>query len=111
MIYLPANNNLCMSMVGLPVLDGTSRTTGGTKFGRFFVAPGGLVFTTSCFPVTIPKYPKAEPSGPLVCNRRCRPLRQAASLLRIRGSASAHVDEGRFSGRVWIGRRSADSSG
>ena len=40
MIYVPANNNLCMSMVGVPAPNGAFRTTGGARFGRFFAAPG-----------------------------------------------------------------------
>jgi alcohol dehydrogenase (cytochrome c) len=40
MIYVPATNNLCMSMSGVPATDQTFRAFGGTRLGRFFVAPG-----------------------------------------------------------------------
>jgi alcohol dehydrogenase (cytochrome c) len=40
LIYLPANNNLCMSMVGVPGTDRIGRPSVGVQFGRFFMAPG-----------------------------------------------------------------------
>jgi len=40
LIYVPANNNLCMSMVGVPGTDRAGRAVVGVQFGRFFMAPG-----------------------------------------------------------------------
>jgi alcohol dehydrogenase (cytochrome c) len=40
MIYVPANNNLCMSMVGVPATDREGRAFAAIQFGRFFMAPG-----------------------------------------------------------------------